>query len=60
MRDQYLRLHAPEPEPKRPVEKKDGVVCPDSTNPYPDFEGSTIFEEDDEEKENSHVVIIQL
>ena len=59
MHYQYLRLDAPSPRQARSEKPTNEICCPDNSNPYPDFEGSTIFEEDGE-KENSHVIIIQL
>ena len=46
----YLRIEAPGPVPPR--------QNPD--DPYPDCEQNIVIGEAEEEKENSHVVIIQL
>ena len=54
-----LWLEAPRPEPLPKKRPRNEICCPDNANPYPDYEGSTIFEEGDEE-ENPRVVIIQL
>ena len=51
----YIQLHAPElPQPRKQDKHSDN-------NPYPDYEQSFIVEDEDRtEREDSHVVVIEL
>ena len=51
----YLQLHAPEPPQQREQVKRS------EEKPYPDYEQSFIVEDEDRtEREDSHVVVIEL
>jgi hypothetical protein len=51
----YIQLHAPEPPQQREQDKRS------NENPYPDYEQSFIIEDEDRsQREDSHVVVIEL